>query len=59
MLNFPKLCELTHFFKLLFRAVVQLFFMKHVDEPLYLGKNVLYFYVTITYLHFLWHINKG
>ena len=53
MLNFPKLCELTHFFKLLFRAVVQLFFMKHVDEPLYLGKNVLYFYVTITYLHFL------
>ena len=59
MLNFPTLCELIHFFKLLFQAVVQLFFMKHVDESLCLGKNVLYFYVTITYLHFLWYINKG
>ena len=29
--------------------------MKHIDEPLCLGTNLLYSYVTITYLHFLWH----
>ena len=29
--------------------------MKHIDEPLCLGTNLLYFYVTITYLHFLWY----
>ena len=29
--------------------------MKHIDEPLCLGTKLLYSYVTITYLHFLWH----
>ena len=55
MFNFPKLYDLIHFFKLLFQAVLQLcfFFTKHIDEPLFLGTNVLYSYVTITYLHFL------
>ena len=31
------------------------FLTKHIDEPLCLGTNVLYFYVTITYLYFLWY----
>ena len=32
--------------------------MKHIDEPVCLGTIVLYFYVTITYLHFCGTINK-
>ena len=57
MFNFPKSYDLIHFFKLLFQIVFQLcfFFTKHIDEPLCLRTNVLYSYVTITYLHFLWY----
>ena len=55
MFNFPKLYDLIYFFKLLFQVALQLcfFFVKHIDEPL--GTNLLYSYVTITYLHFLWY----
>ena len=43
----------------LFRTAVSnsfaaLFFF-YIDEPVCLGTVVLYFYVTITYLHFLWY----
>ena len=31
------------------------FLMKHIGEPLYLGKNALCSYITITHLHFLWY----
>ena len=36
-------------------AALFFFFAKHIDEPLCLGTNVLYPYVTITNLHFLWY----
>ena len=59
--NFPDLYDLIHFFKLLLQVVFQLcsflffFFTKHIDEPFCFRTNALYFYVTITYLYFLWY----
>ena len=58
MLNFSKLYNLIHFFKLLYQVVLQLFlffFTKHIVEFICLRTSVLYSYVTIKYLHFLWY----
>ena len=57
MFNFPNLCDLIHFFIVLFQIVLQLcfFLMKHINEPPCLGTSVLHSYVTITYPHFLWY----
>ena len=44
-----------YIFKTAISSSFDFFFTKHIVEPLILGTNVLYSYVTITYLHFLWY----
>ena len=42
-----------YIFKTAISSSFDFFFTKHIVESLILGTNVLYSYVTITYLHFL------
>ena len=57
MFNFPELCDLIHFLKLLFQVTLQLcfFFLQSITMNLFAWEKIMYSSVTIVYHHFLWY----
>ena len=57
MFNFPELCDLIHFLKLLFQVTLQLcfFFLQSIPMNLFAWEKIMYSSVTIVYHHFLWY----